>query len=532
MTRIDGITNWFDDRMNPIVVKELRQGMQSRSFIVIVNLLLAALTVICLLSVMSDPDVATRATGGRFIYLFLQGALFFSCIVFVPMYTLVRLRSERGENNVDLFFTTTLQATKIVRGKFFAGISLVSMLYSVCVPFMLFTYMLRGYDIPTMLLSLGIGYLVTALTLASCIVIGCWSPPKALGQLVVLATAIGLVILACFVIGPMSEILAFGVQDIFRDRDRLAVLAAVLISAFFIFKLLEAMAIGLVSPPRSNRTLRLRVWASLTIVTMFFVFTGAAWFSSGFAMMPFSYGMQLATAYWMSIALGLVVLLLLIAVCEPDGFSARILDGRPRGSLAVIRPVAFLYTHGASGGILWALVHAAGIIGTFYAVLALAPAYSASGPYSVGYMMHEVFDDFVQWLLLAYLFQMNYILLGKIIMRAFFPPSAAKHTWVAVLFALFAILMTTLIITFALDPRHWDRSFLWNLVTPFADVESWGDIVVRFYFAGLWGAVSLLICFPRGLRDFAEYQTGKPSKEPEPVTEQSVPAIAVLEGAE
>ena len=56
MSNISATTNWLDDRMNPIVVKELRQGMQSRSFILIVNLLLAALAAICLLSVMTNPE--------------------------------------------------------------------------------------------------------------------------------------------------------------------------------------------------------------------------------------------------------------------------------------------------------------------------------------------------------------------------------------------------------------------------------------------------------------------------------------------
>ena len=534
MTRIAGMTNWMDDRMNPIVVKELRQGMQSRSFIVIVNLLLAALTLICMLSVMTNPEVATRATGGRVIYGILQGALFFSCIVFVPMYTLTRLRSERSENNVDLFFTTTLKPTKIVRGKFFAGLSLVTMLYSVCVPFMLFTYMLRGFDIPTMLLSLGIGYLVTALALAAAIVVGCWSPPKALGQLVVLASAIGLMILAACVIGPTSSMLMFGIGTSFRDprifrRGRWG--------ADCVFLLAQIARIHGHRPDQPGSKQPHAPIADLGIPD-----------DSRHVRRDLGGGLVFVLV-WRDAVPG----------CVPDGLcpmdDCLALAGDTYASDRCLRARRLFQTHPPGEAPRFPRRDKAGGLPLHARRLGRNPlvAVSCRGDYrhflrrgcvephrhnirrflalrDLGTMVNSFINESVRWMLLACLFQMNYILLGKILMRAFFPPSAAKHTWVAVLFALFGVLMSTLIITFAMDPRHWDRSFLWNLVTPFASIHHSGDTLIRFYFAALWGAVVLLICLPRALRDFGQYQMGEPIPQAEP--DQPVTPIVVAEAAE
>ncbi len=518
MTRIATISNWMDDRMNPIVVKELRQGMRSRSFIVIVNLLLAALTLICFLAVMSNPEIAAKATGGRTIYLFLQAALFVACILFVPMYTLIRLRSERGENNVDLFFTTTLQPVKIVRGKFFAGIALVTMLYSVCLPFMLFTYVIRGYDIPTMLVSMGWGYLVAVLALAASIVVGTWSSPKMLGNLFVLAAAGGLGLAALFAIMTASQMLEGGIQHLWRRSTFLVTAGMFLLVGFLAVMLFEAMAIGLLSPPSSNRTVRLRIWASVALMATLLSWVCSSWlfanslFSGSFAIDLFDLLASITTG-WMTVMLPLVLGMLFIAVCEPDGFSNRIMMGRSR--FTFVRLLAFPYTHGASGGILWSVIHGAAVVAIFFGVRALVLAFRVRGTPYYGFDLDGFFDEWTQWLLLLSLFGVSYALLGKILMRTFFPTVAAKHTWVAVLFTFFTLSISTMLICFAIDPRHWDRGLLWKLCTPFAE-SSGPETTVRLYFVGIWAAIVLLLCLPQGLRDLAHYTLGHPRRPLEP----------------
>src|SRR5205823_4778714 len=79
----------------------------------------------------------------------LQGILLFTCLLFIPAYTGIRLAAERSDINVDLLFISTLRPRAIVRGKFVAALVLAVLIFSACTPFMTFSYLLRGLDVPS-----------------------------------------------------------------------------------------------------------------------------------------------------------------------------------------------------------------------------------------------------------------------------------------------------------------------------------------------------------------------------------------------
>ena len=76
-------------------------------------------------------------------------------MLLVPAYAAIRLAGERSDHNVDLLFISTLRPRSIIAGKFFAALVLAILVFSTCAPFMTFTYLLRGIDIPTILIVLG-----------------------------------------------------------------------------------------------------------------------------------------------------------------------------------------------------------------------------------------------------------------------------------------------------------------------------------------------------------------------------------------
>ena len=53
------------------------------------------------------------------------------------------------KDNVDLLFISTLKPRAIMAGKLQSAVILVLMVFSACAPFMTFTYLLRGLDMPT-----------------------------------------------------------------------------------------------------------------------------------------------------------------------------------------------------------------------------------------------------------------------------------------------------------------------------------------------------------------------------------------------
>jgi hypothetical protein len=93
--------------------------------------------------------------------------------LFVPAYIGVRLALERRESDLDLMFVTALTPGQIIRGKLLCGAYLVGMFISVGAPFMEFTTLLRGVDLPTVILIVISLYAVACLAVQAAILFAC-----------------------------------------------------------------------------------------------------------------------------------------------------------------------------------------------------------------------------------------------------------------------------------------------------------------------------------------------------------------------
>ena len=147
------VAAWVDDRVNPIVVKELRQAVRSR-FVTGAMLLFLTVALVVMgfrLLEMQGPGGGSAArfdpTAGRDIFMVLQGVLLGSCLMFVPLYAGIRLAAERDGAHGDLLYVTTLKARSIVWGKLLSALTLTLLIFSLCAPFMVLTYLLRGIDL-------------------------------------------------------------------------------------------------------------------------------------------------------------------------------------------------------------------------------------------------------------------------------------------------------------------------------------------------------------------------------------------------
>src|SRR6202042_2905139 len=116
-----------------------------------------------------DPDV--RMGGAMFsaFVCILAGASVF----FIPLYVGVRVAAERQENNPDLFYVSTLSPARIIRGKFLCGAYMALLFFSACMPFMAFTNLLRGVDLPTVFFILFYLFLVVCVAIMVAIFLAC-----------------------------------------------------------------------------------------------------------------------------------------------------------------------------------------------------------------------------------------------------------------------------------------------------------------------------------------------------------------------
>lgn len=135
------------DRANPILVKETRQALKSRQFVITFMLLLAASWLISAFGMLlGGPQIEFGAVGTEF-FRFYYLALTFAVIVIVPFGAYRSLLAEREQATYELLSITTLSPRQIVWGKLFsAGVQLF-ILYSAITPFIAFTSLLQGFEL-------------------------------------------------------------------------------------------------------------------------------------------------------------------------------------------------------------------------------------------------------------------------------------------------------------------------------------------------------------------------------------------------
>ncbi len=160
---LPGLIDRIDDWINPIVVKELRQAVKSR-LIAVMMLLFLGVQVLIVAVFLTFEDLAGggpqgNPRAGHELFMVLQAIMLGTCMVLIPAYSAVRLSNERSDTNVDLLFISTLRPTSIIAGKFFSALVLAMLVFGCCAPFMTFTYLLRGIDIPSILFVVGIDLL-------------------------------------------------------------------------------------------------------------------------------------------------------------------------------------------------------------------------------------------------------------------------------------------------------------------------------------------------------------------------------------
>ena len=166
---------WIGERLNPILVKEARQSLKSRQFVITFGLLLLCGWVWSFLGLAFMGPEASYTGKGPEMFMGYLVILAFPLMVIVPFWSFRSLASEQEDRTYELLSITALAPRQIISGKLAsAGVQMLVYL-SALSPCLAFTYMLRGIAFPTILfllfyLALGslglsvIGLLVGTLT--------------------------------------------------------------------------------------------------------------------------------------------------------------------------------------------------------------------------------------------------------------------------------------------------------------------------------------------------------------------------------
>lgn len=148
----DRLAERVADAVNPIVVKEIRQGLRTRVFWIFFAVMLVANLFISLIAFAAASDGEMKAGQYTFMGYFVALSL---VQFFVIPYSSYRSMSREAEEETWVLLTLTgLGPRRILAGKVTSFVLQGSLYASAAAPFLLFSYYLNGIDLPTIVVAL------------------------------------------------------------------------------------------------------------------------------------------------------------------------------------------------------------------------------------------------------------------------------------------------------------------------------------------------------------------------------------------
>lgn len=347
--------NWREWELNPIVIKELRQAVRSWTVTGMLLLFLSVLFITSLGFLVSRSFEVNEnlQLGGSMFSVFviiLAGA----SGLFIPIYVGIRVAAERQENNPDLLYVSTLSPFRIVLGKFLCGAYIALLFFSACMPFMAFTNLLRGVDLPTVFFILGFLFLVVCAANMVAIFLACLPVSRAFKFLFLIYILFQSFAVISSLIGTSFFIMRSGVGVMMSSGNFwIAILTWVSIGAA-LTGLLFVLTVALISPPSANRALPAKIY--VTTIWLLGGLAAFAWVTKT--------GNTNQILAWRDPAFGILMIALLVCVSNRDHLSQRVRRKIPRARWK--RIPAFLFYNGAAGGLVWvALLFAGTFLGTW-----------------------------------------------------------------------------------------------------------------------------------------------------------------------
>ncbi|MBX7221904.1 MAG: hypothetical protein K1Y36_18265 [Blastocatellia bacterium] len=332
----------FSDALNPIVVKELRQAVQSKFVSGGLTLLLVVQLAAVGIYVLNN-DNPNDFSSGRQMFLVLEAFLLGFSLLFVPAYTAIRMVAERSDTNVDLLFITTIKPISIVWGKFLAALVIAGLIFSACLPFLTFTYFLRGIDLPTIFLLLLLAFSVVVSFVQLSIFLACLPVGK------IFRIILGLLLLGAMFPSFVGTI-AFS-EDFSRRGVSSQLLSFEFWGPFLSIGLVLLMAIGtlftfsvaLITPASANRALPVRLFLTIS------------WVVSGIVCLALSKWVNemVPVGIWAFLFFVIFANAFFASVSEREELGRRVLRSIPKNP--VFRPFFFSFYSGAASGLVWSL---------------------------------------------------------------------------------------------------------------------------------------------------------------------------------
>jgi hypothetical protein len=350
-------SNWREWELNPVVIKELRQAVRSWAVTGMLLLFLTVLFITSLIFLVSQSLYSNpgQELGGEIFQTFVA-ILTFASVIFIPLYLGVRVAMERLDSNPDLLYISTLTPGRIIRGKFFCGAYMAMLFFSACLPFMAFTNLLRGVDLPSVFFILLCLFLVVCAMNMLAIFLACLPVSRPFKVLIALYGLIQSVTLVFPLVLASYRMTQSGIGAMMASPNFWISFLTSVVSGLAVVGLLYFLSVALISPPSANRARPLRLYITSGWALSGLVSLGWVWHDGDAQLM----------LPWAVYTLVLMIFSLLVTISNQDQLSARVRRHIPASGLK--RIFAFIFFNGAAGGLVWV----AGIsVVTFFSTLSV-----------------------------------------------------------------------------------------------------------------------------------------------------------------
>lgn len=162
----------FPDRISPMLVKELRQGLRAKTFVAMFLSLQIFLAVMLFSAGAASTSDYVGSVISGIIFTFFSIAV----IVVQPLRGTSALSSEVKGNTIDMMVLTRLSAWRIVFGKWVAIVSQSALLLTTIIPYLILRYFFGGMNLVSEMVFLLVIFLTSmALTALTVGLSGCHS---------------------------------------------------------------------------------------------------------------------------------------------------------------------------------------------------------------------------------------------------------------------------------------------------------------------------------------------------------------------
>ena len=337
----------LSDRLNPILVKETRQALKSRQFIVTFLLMLISAWLISVFGTLAAGDSLEFGSAGRGLFTSYFVVLALAIFVVVPYSAYRGLLNERDQTTLELLNITSLSPRQLIWGKLWSAMAQVFIFYSAIAPFIAFTSMLQGFDVAVVAFALGFALLVTLCLTMFTLMLAAIPQNKHLQGLMTGAVFLGLlfVISMIFSAVPMMLMETMPVDE----RDFWVAIASIVVAGLSFFFLFTQIATAHLTFDADNRSTGIRLACTVQFV-LYWLMIAFAQFMLGRTI--FSGSDVAIVAVWSLLYMGVCGF---FTATEADFVSRRVRRGIPKSSL--LRLLATPFLPGGHRGFLYLLLH-------------------------------------------------------------------------------------------------------------------------------------------------------------------------------